>query len=152
MSVFAHEDRTSLRARYFDAWAKQRAGRPLEPLEVQITDVVSDHPEYHAALADETTRDADFTAEAGRTNPFLHLGLHLAVRDQIATDRPTGIRAAFWRILEQAPDMHTAEHMLLECLAETLWEAQRQGSPPDERVYLERVLRIGARGGQSRMR
>ena len=66
------------------------------------------------------------------------MGLHLAVRDQIATDRPPGIRQAFDGLAQRMGSAHDAEHRIIECLAEALWEAQRAGRPPDEQAYLER--------------
>ena len=101
------------------------------------------HPEYHAAL--ERGEDAlarDYTPEGGQSNPFLHMGLHLAVRDQIATDRPAGLRKAFESLAQRIGSAHDAEHRIIECLAEAMWEAQRSGRPPDEAAYLQRVLRL----------
>jgi len=150
--MFDTGSRGTLRAMYFEAWARARAGLPLTPLDSQIVDVVNDHPEYHAALADTAIRDADFDDPAGTGNPFLHMGLHLAVRDQIATDRPAGIRALFERIRSQSPSAHAAEHRTLECLFAMLREAQSSGVPPDEARYLAQLRRSAdrARGGSSR--
>ena len=126
------EDRGELRRRYADAWQKALAGKPLTALEAQIAAVVEAHPEYHAAL-DDAALARDFLPEDGRTNPFLHMGLHLALRDQHA------------RIAARADDAHDAEHRMIECLAETLWEAQGSGKPPDEDRYLERLRRLAGR-------
>ena len=115
----------------------------MEPLEMQIADVIELHPEYHAALErSETVLDRDYTPEGGQSNPFLHMGLHLAVRDQIATDRPSGIRKAFEALASRMGSTHDAEHRIIECLAEALWEAQRAGRAPDEMAYLQRVQRL----------
>ena len=73
------------------------------------------------------------------------MGLHLALRDQVATDRPPGIRAVFQTIQGWASDRLDAEHRAIECLAETLWEAQSQNRAPDEQQYLEKLKRL-ARG------
>ena len=126
-----------------DAWRKHREGVPMEPVEAQVADVVAVHPEYHPILegAHDPLRK-DYSPEGGQSNPFLHMGLHLAVRDQIATDRPAGIRAAYAATVKRTGSEHDAEHLFIECLAETMWEAQRSGLPPDEKVYLERVLRL----------
>jgi hypothetical protein len=146
MPLFHDHDRTSLRAVYFAAWRKHRLNLPLEPLEAQIADVIAAHPEYQPVLESEPeVADRDDAPEHGTTNPFLHLGLHLALRDQVATDRPAGIRGAFERIAARSASLHEAEHVLLECLGETLWDAERAGSPPDERRYLERVARLAGR-------
>lgn len=143
MPFFHDQSRDQLRRMYIDAWRKHRAGLPLEPLEAQIADVIELHPEYHAVLEDpERVLDRDYTPEGGESNPFLHMGLHLAVRDQIGTDRPLGIRQAFAQLAHKLGAEHDAEHLLMECLAETLWEAQRSGRAPDEQSYLERVYRL----------
>jgi len=138
------QDRGALRAVWREAWRKHKAGLPLEPLEAQLADLVEAHPEYHAALEDDDP-DRDWTPEQGQGNPYLHLGLHAAVRDGIATDRPAGLRAEYLRLATRCGDTHEAEHVLLECLGETLWEAQRQGAPPDGQAWLARVQQRLAR-------
>jgi hypothetical protein len=143
MPFFDNQSRDELRRVYVEAWRKRREGLPIEPLEAQVADVIALHPEYHAVL--ERGADAlgrDYTPEGGQSNPFLHMGLHLAVRDQIATDRPAGIRQAFTSLAARLGSEHEAEHRIIECLAETMWEAQRSGRPPDETAYLQRVLRL----------
>jgi len=141
--MFFSDDRAELRQRYIDAWRKARSGQPLEPLEHQIAEVVEAHPEYQAALErGPAAAEAEYPPEAGATNPFLHMGLHLAVREQISTDRPPGINAVFSALCKKTLDPHEAEHAILECLAETLWESQRQAVAPDERSYLARLRNL----------
>ena len=142
MPFFESQSREQLRQMYLEAWQRRRAGSPLEPLQAQIAAVIELHPEYHAALENPEVLARDYTPQQGQSNPFLHMGLHLAVRDQLATDRPAGIKALFDGIARRDGSLHTAEHRLIECLAETLWEAQRAGLPPDEQAYLMRVSRI----------
>jgi len=110
---------------------------------MQIADVIELHPEYQRALEkSETVLNVDYSPESGQSNPFLHMGLHLAVRDQLATDRPAGIRAAFQAVTQRVGAQHDAEHQVIECLAEILWEAQSAGRPPDETRYLQKVRAI----------
>ena len=135
------QDRNELRQMYFDAWRKSRYGELLSPLEAQIATVIEDHPEYQAMMNDEQL-DTAFTPEGEETNPFLHMGLHLAVREQVATDRPPGIAALFNTILVKTGNSHDTEHKVLDCLAETLWEAQSGNVMPDEQAYLERLRRL----------
>jgi hypothetical protein len=143
MPFFDNQSRDELRRVYVEAWRKRRAGLPSEPLEAQVADVIALHPEYHAALErDEDALASDYTPEGGQSNPFLHMGLHLAVRDQIATDRPAGLRKAFESLAQRIGSAHDAEHRIIECLAEAMWDAQRSGRPPDEAAYLQRVLRL----------
>jgi hypothetical protein len=135
------QDRQELRQMYVDAWRKAREGRVLSPLEAQIAEVISDHPEYHGVVTGDDLEET-YAPEGGQTNPFLHMGLHLALRDQVATDRPPGIRDVFQTIAGRASDRLDAEHRAIECLAETLWEAQSQNRAPDEQQYLERLKRL----------
>ena len=140
MPFFDNQSRDELRRVYVEAWRKRRAGLPIEPLEAQVADVIAMHPEYHAALEHDEALARDYTPEGGQSNPFLHMGLHLAVRDQVATDRPAGLRAAFTSLAQRLGSAHEDEHRIIECLAEAMWEAQRTGRPPDEKAYLEAVL------------
>lgn len=141
--IFANASREELRRRYVTAWQRHRDGLPLEPLDAQIADVIALHPEYQALLEAPDALTRDFTVEQGRINPFLHMGLHLGLREQLATDRPAGIRQLHTRLAQRLGDPHAAEHRMVDVLAETLWEAQRAGRAPDEAAYLERVRRLG---------
>jgi hypothetical protein len=125
-----------------DAWAKHRAGRPLQGLERTIVDVVGMHPEYHALLDDPArSLEREWTPESGATNPFLHLSLHLAVAEQLAIDQPPGIRTQFERLHTTKRDEHAALHAVLECLGEVVWQSQRLGTPPDAALYLDCLAR-----------
>lgn len=136
---FANSRRDELRRGYVEAWRRQREGLPLTPLDAQIAAVVAMHPEYHALLESADAEATDYSVEAGRINPFLHMGLHLAVREQVGTRRPAGIEAVHQRLARTLGDVHQAEHRMIDVLAETLWEAQRAGRAPDEQRYLERL-------------
>jgi hypothetical protein len=130
--------REQLRRSYVDAWGKYLARSPLSPLESLIAGVIALHPEYHSMVADPA-RALGHESAAGspRENPFLHMGLHIAVREQLAIDRPPGIRELHRSLAAHLGDAHGADHALMEALAETLWEAQRSARPPDERRYLD---------------
>lgn len=134
-------DRNDMRRMFADAWRGRRAGRVLPALESSLADVVELHPEYHELL-EQGDLGRDYRVEAGETNPFLHMALHVAVREQLSVDRPPGIRDAWQHLCERLGDTHAAEHRLLDCLAETLHLAQRRGQPPDEQAYLEAVRRL----------
>ncbi len=135
------QDREELRKMYADAWQKRCDSLPMSPLEVQIADVVALHPEYHDAVT-APDLDQEYTPERGETNPFLHMGLHLGLREQVATNRPAGIAGIHSELARRLGDLHAAEHRMIDCLAETLWEAQSQNSAPDEQKYLERLRRL----------
>jgi hypothetical protein len=143
MPIFAGQNRDQLRRMYLEAWRKFSARQPLEPLEAQLAAVIAEHPEYVQWLeAGDAALGAEFTPEGGRENPFLHMGLHLAIREQVATNRPAGIAEVHKKLAERLGSPHEAEHAMLEPLAETLWDAQRQGRMPDEQAYLERLRRL----------
>ncbi|MEY2853954.1 MAG: hypothetical protein RL030_1086 [Pseudomonadota bacterium] len=140
--IFANEGRDALRRRYAEAWRRRTEGLPLEPLDAQIADVIEQHPEYHAAVSDPDAANADYGVESGRSNPWLHMGLHLAIREQVGTRRPAGIEAVHARLSRQLGSVLEAEHRMIEVLAETLWETQRAGTVPDEPRYLEKLRRL----------
>lgn len=141
-------DRESLRRYYQTAWRKHCDRLPMEPLEIQIADVVALHPEYHTMLEAADVSDMDFDGDDGRGNPFLHMGLHLAIRDQAATDRPTGFAIEYRRLAAETGGLHEAEHLIMEVLAESLWEAQQAGREPDQSAYLHRVRQIGSKAAR----
>jgi hypothetical protein len=145
---FGGYTREQLRSSFAEAWRKQRARAPMTPLESLIADVIAHHPEYQPLMSDaEAVQAFDPSPGGAAENPFLHMGLHLAVREQLSIDRPPGVRQIRQALAARLGDEHHAEHALMEALAETLWEAQHGGQPPDERRYLERArARIGARG------
>jgi hypothetical protein len=140
--LFADQGRAQLRARYRDAWRRWRAGEPLSTLDAQIAAVIAEHPEYQPVVLGEESLERESPAATAVANPFLHLGLHLAVREQIATDRPAGIAQIHRRLAASLGSSHPAEHRMIEPLAETLWEAQRAGRAADEQAYLRRLRRL----------
>ncbi len=134
--------RDQARSFLYAAWRKYRAGAPLEGLETVAVDVILLHPEYHPVLDDpDRFLDRDYAPEQGETNPFLHMSLHVAIEEQLAIDQPPGIRAEFERIGALRGDRHDALHAVLECLAETVWRAQRDRTAPDASAYLECLRR-----------
>jgi hypothetical protein len=122
--------------------AKQRGGVPLTPMEGIAAGWIDEHPEYHADLADEAAAlAAVYSVEDGRTNPFLHLSMHLSIEEQCSIDQPTGIRQAVALLAQRRPSLHSAHHEVMECLGEMIWTSQRSGLPPDGHAYLEAVRR-----------
>ena len=127
--------REQVRDSFFEAWRKYRAGAPLVGVESLALDVILAHPEYHAMLASPARyREKDYVDEA---NPFLHMSLHVALEEQLSIDQPPGIAARFQALLARRGDRHQALHEAVECLAETMWRAQRDGTPPDAQAYLD---------------
>ena len=122
--------------RFFcDAWTKHRRGGVLTPLETVAVDWIGQHPEYHDELRDtEAAVARDYSIEDGRTNPFLHLSMHLAIAEQLSVDQPPGIGAAYRLLVARHGDEHAAAHAVMDCLGEIVWTAQRAGAPlpPDD--------------------
>ncbi|WP_019025161.1 MULTISPECIES: DUF1841 family protein [unclassified Thioalkalivibrio] len=138
-------NRDQIRTQFVDAWHKAQAGETLTDLEQQLVDVISEHPEYHEYIKDrETALTGEFPPELGTSNPFLHMAMHLSLRDQARTDRPAGIQAAHASLCARFGVMD-AEHRMMECLGQALWEAQRNNVAPDQNAYLECIQRLAAR-------
>lgn len=130
-------DRDQSRQLFFTAWEKHKNKHIMEPLESLIVSVIQLHPEYHVFLdKKEDNQDKDFFPEMGDTNPFLHMGLHIAIKEQISINQPIGIKDQYTRLLNKHQDPHNVEHLILDCLAQTIWEAQRKNSMPDNEAYL----------------
>lgn len=129
--------------RFFcQAAARLRSRLPLEPMQDIAVRWISEHPEYDGDLADEAAAlAAVYTVEEGRTNPFLHLSMHLSIHEQMAIDQPSGIRQAIELLAARRGSMHSAHHEVMECLGEMIWTSQRSGVPPDGLAYLEAVRR-----------
>jgi hypothetical protein len=134
--------RDQARTFLFDLWEKHRAGAVLSALESMALSVILEHPEYHAYLESrERYLDRDWKPEGGETNPFLHLQMHLAIEEQLSIDQPPGIRAAAATLAAKRGSEHDARHDIMECLAETLWNAHRNGGGFDNASYLDCVSR-----------
>ncbi len=132
-----------MRRLFAAAWKKANAGEPLEPLEALIAEVVRVHPEYHGLLGrDGGALDRDYLPEPGETNPFLHMGMHITIQEQVGADRPAGIALLYRQLVTKTGDAHETEHHLMECLGEALWKAQRAGTMPDDGAYLACVRRL----------
>ena len=122
----------------FDVWRKHKEKLPLTPLEAMALDIVMEHPEYHPVLEDrDRYLDRDWKPEGGETNPFLHVAMHLAIAEQLSIDQPPGIRAAVGKLAARHGSMHEARHQVMECLAEVIWQAQRNATGFDNAIYLQ---------------
>lgn len=120
----------------FDCWRKCRAGELLTPQEAIAAQLITRHPEFHRVLENpEHYLDRDFLPEHGSVNPFLHLMMHLTIEEQISIDQPAGVRAHFARLSQRLASEHDAQHRMMECLGEMIWQAQRNGTQPDAAIY-----------------
>jgi len=121
----------------FDTWAKQKQSAPLTDLEKIALAVLVRHPEYHTIVdAPERYADLDYLPEFGETNPFLHMNMHLAIEEQLSINQPHGVRELYQALCQQTGDEHRAQHEMMDCLAEMIWQAQRSGTGPDGGLYL----------------
>ena len=135
-------DRDSMRRYYWQAWTKFQQKQPMGALEQQVAAVIKEHPEYQRGLAQtDKMLQRDYLPENGETNPFLHMGLHLGIREQVATNRPTGISTVYQQLVLKY-GAHDAEHRMMDCLAESMWLAQRYNTAPDEAAYLARLTQL----------
>jgi len=126
--------------------AKTRAGEPLEAIETIASLWLAEHPEYHADMEDvDAALNRMYEAEDGKTNPFLHLSMHLSISEQCSIDQPRGIRQAVELLERRRASLHEAHHETMECLGQMLWESQRAGRPPDGQAYIDCVQRRATR-------
>lgn len=136
MTLF-QPSRDQARRFFITAWRKYREKCPLEPIEVMAVEHILRHPEYHSLLEDEAgSLSRDWLPEMGETNPFLHLSLHLAISEQLSINQPAGIVARYQALLKRLGDEHAAQHAMMDCLVETIWQAQRYHQPLDGAAYL----------------
>lgn len=138
---FQH-DRQGSRQIFFDAWKKFNSQQPLEPVEKMLVDIINMHGEYHPVLNEpDTYLDKDYFPEMGETNPFLHMALHMAIKEQVSINQPEGISGHYQQLLKQCQDIHEAEHRIMDCLAEMLWSSQKNNQLPDTTAYLECICK-----------
>jgi hypothetical protein len=137
-----YQSRDEIRRVYLTVWQKLQQGKILEPMEAVIAQVIELHPEYHALLdKGEAVNQQEFTPEAGQSNPFLHMGMHIALHEQTSTNRPQGIQQIHQQLCAKS-GQHNAEHAMMECLGQVLWQAQRDQAEPDENMYLECLRKL----------
>ena len=136
------QSRDEVRQIYINVWQKMQKRELLEPMEAIIADVIQLHAEYHKLLDNsENARSKDFLPEQGETNPFLHMGMHIALKEQASTDRPAGFKSIYQKLVGKLGE-HDAEHAMMECLAEGLWQSQKDNLPFDEAGYLSKLKRL----------
>lgn len=132
-------DRDAYRQSFFVVWDKYKKKLPLDAVETQLLDIILLHPEYHGLLDHPSSfQTQEFQLEE---NPFFHMSLHLALREQIRTQRPAGITAIYQSLLKKM-NAHEAEHRMMQCLAQVMWKAQQTGIPPSETDYLEKLKQL----------
>ena len=136
--------REQVRRFFIEAWQKRQKNGVLTPLETMAADLIAMHPEYENDLQNPEALSENYSVEQGRTNPFLHLSMHLAIAEQISIDHPPGIRAAFAKLAARHGE-HDAIHEIMECLGQVVWESQRLGTELDNDAYVELIERRATR-------
>lgn len=127
---------------FFDTFAKANQQQTLSDLEKMAYSVIMEHPEYYVVLRDrEKYLNYNWLPDAGETNPFLHLSMHMSIWEQLSIDQPIGVKALYLEICEQTGDEHEAQHQVLDCLAEMVWQAQYSNMQPDPNIYLSCLRR-----------
>lgn len=134
------QNREQMRQFFNTVWQKHQQQQALESLETIVRDVMLAHPEYQTQLTNSDV-DKEYLPEMGQTNPFLHVGLHIALHEQLMTNRPIGIRAIYNKAVKKIQDKHEVEHKMMDCLAESLWTAQRNQTMPNEQTYIQCLKR-----------
>lgn len=131
---------------FFRAWRRYRENHPLDGMEKLVVDVALQHPEYHAILdAPDVQTDRDYAAALGPSNPFMHMGLHIAIAEQLSIDQPPGVRRYYQQLQARLPDNHAVEHAIMECLGETMWRATQERRAPDQTAYVDCLKRLASR-------
>jgi hypothetical protein len=121
----------------FDTWRKRLAKELLTPIEDLTAQLIDKHPEYHRLLATPSeNHDKDFAPDGAVVNPFLHLMMHLTIEEQISIGQPQGIREQFARLTEKYASEHEAQHAMMDCLGEMIWQSQRNKAAPDAAIYI----------------
>lgn len=134
------QNREQMRQFFNTVWQKHQQQQALESLETIVRDVMLAHPEYQTQLTNSDV-DKEYLPEMGQTNPFLHVGLHIALHEQLMINRPIGIRAIYNKAVKKIQDKHEVEHKMMDCLAESLWTAQRNQTMPNEQTYIQCLKR-----------
>lgn len=137
---------TDVRRFFCEVYRKGLAGQTMEPIEMLASQWIAEHPEYHIDLANEARAlSSMYEVDSGRTNPFLHLSMHLSISEQCSIDQPRGIRQAVELLTARKQDLHEAHHTAMDCLGRMIWESQRAGRPPDGAMYIDCVQRAATR-------
>ncbi|HIB28564.1 MAG TPA: DUF1841 family protein [Candidatus Thioglobus sp.] len=127
------QDRTEQRKFLANAWQKFLDKKILDPLESQLTQVIEIHPEYHSLIQNV---ESDYFPEQGEVNPFLHINLHLSLREQLSINQPHGIKEIYQKIVNSTGDSHEAEHKMMDCIAEMIFSSQKNKVPMDHQAYI----------------
>ena len=133
------QDRKKQRDFLAKSWQKYTRNIPLEPLEKQLVSIIEIHPEYHDLIRNI---ESEYFPEQGKVNPFLHINLHLALRDQLSINQPNGVKEVYKKLIEQYTDLHIVEHLMMECIAEMIYISQKNNTTMDQKSYLNCITSL----------
>lgn len=140
--MFQTPSQHDVRRFFCEVHRRLREGLPLDGMQAVAAPWVQAHPEYLADLLDaDAAVAAVYDAESGRTNPFLHLSMHLSIAEQCSVDQPRGVHEAVERLARKLGSLHAAHHAAMDALGEMLWTSQRSGRPPDGEAYVDALRR-----------
>lgn len=121
---------------FLQAWKKHLQGSKLSDLESQVRDVLLLYPQYISELNQDKTYPLE-------DNPYIQMGLHLTVWDQVRTNRPEGIRPWFLEACV-ANSQKEVEQLMLMVLRQTVYVSYQAGNLPCEQKYLN-ILKNSAK-------
>jgi len=133
------QDRKKQREFLANSWKKYTSNIPLEPLEEQLVSIIEIHPEYHDLI---DNIDSEYSPEQGEVNPFLHINLHLALRDQLSINQPKGVKEAHQKLINHYKDPHVVEHLMMECITKMIYLSQKNNTPINQEVYLNCITSL----------
>ena len=133
------QDRKKQREFLAESWQKYTNNKPLEPLEEQLVSIIEIHPEYHDFICNI---ESEYSPEQNEINPFLHINLQLALRDQLILNQPKGIKEVHQKLISKYKDSHKVEHLMMECIEEMIYISQKNNTSMDQESYLECITSL----------
>ncbi len=133
------QDRKKQRKFVAKSWQKYTSNKPLEPLEKQLVSIIEIHPEYQHLIGNI---ESEYSPEQNEINPFLHINLHLALRDQLILNQPKGIKEFHQKLISKYKDSHKVEHLMMECIEEMIYISQKNNISMDQESYLEFITSL----------
>jgi hypothetical protein len=135
-SMHHNYDVDKLRVIFVDTFKKMKLSLALTDLEKQIAYVIGLYPQYHQYLSDYQQTGRMY--ESDDSNPFLTLSLHVAILEQVSTNRPEGILDLYHLATGYIAAIEV-EKLMAGVLYDQMHEALLQGHPPDESEYLQKL-------------
>lgn len=126
-------NRDTYRQTFANTWQKHLKGTTLDAVESELLAVILLHPEYHSLFDSAQKEKQEFIPEE---NPYIHMSLHMAIREQIRMDKPLGTKEIYNNLQKIKQNPHEVEHIMMTVMAKLLWESQQSGVMPNDDTYL----------------